>query len=357
MKIAGVSTSSIQNGMNFYIKRAQNDLLTLQKEFTSGQIEDFGVKLGVKTGDVLELNQENQRIERILEANNLVQMRLSLSQNALDNVDKIYQDILEKTPLLFNSMSSQYTIDDTVNLIRDSFVSFTSCINITADGSYLFSGINSSVQPFQDYFAKDSLAKKSFDQMLEDFLKENSKGLPFGQDLSVSSMSDQQMTEFIGKLESSFLNDDYWAQNWSKASSQNVKNNINDTEVRDISINTNASGIRNFALFSVIGIELLKKDLQPQARDVLNKKMISCIGKGLEDITKSRATLGYTEARLKKSNTVLTDQKNIMESYLVKLIGVDQEKNSFAIQELLNRIDLSYAITSKIWKLSLLNYL
>ncbi|MBY7649308.1 MAG: flagellar biosynthesis protein FlgL [Candidatus Liberibacter europaeus] len=352
MKTTGVSTSSICNGIEIFTRQINNDIIQLRKEVVTGQHADVGMQLGSRVSQFLELNQEKQRITGMLDSNNLAKIRLSTSQASLENIDRVYQSLLENTVILHED-SNKFTIDRIENLVKDSLRSLTDVSNMKSGSEYLFAGINTLEKPFQDYFAKDSPAKKSFDQLLDNFLKDNSKV----QQLEVSSMTDHQMSEFIDKLEKAFFDNDYWMQNWSKASNQNIQHHFNDVESRDISTNVNMYGIRRLSLFSVIGIEFLGKDLKPESRSVLNKKMTSILGKGLEDLNHNRALLGMSEQRIDKEDVFLQNKKSIMEICIVKSVGVDHYKTSIKLDDLVNKVDIAYMITAKMRKLSFLNYL
>ncbi|MBL0848503.1 MAG: flagellar hook-associated family protein [Candidatus Liberibacter ctenarytainae] len=356
MKTTGVSTSSLCNGIDIFTKNLNRDVIQLRKEAVTGQRADYGLHLGGKIVDVLEFNQEKQHLTETLDSNNLAKTRLEISQGSLATIDNIYQDMLEKTMILHGN--DEYTaLDQISNMAKDSLISLTNSANTMNGGEYLFSGINTLEKPFKDYFAKDSAAKKSFDQMLENFLKENSQNLPKGQNLTVSSMNSSQMTEFIEKLENAFFNDDYWLQNWSNASHQNIKHYIGNTEERDISVNVNMGGVRNCALFSVIGTELLSKELAPESRDVLHKKLSSVLGKGLMDLNYNSSLLGIVEKRIDQENVLIEDKKSIIEKHVANSIGIDLSNTSIVLEELVNKINISYMITSKLQKLSLLNYI
>ncbi|WP_157141217.1 flagellin, partial [Candidatus Liberibacter asiaticus] len=242
-------------------------------------------------------------------------------------------------------------------MLRDSYESFVTFANMTDEGQYLFSGINSSEKPLNGYFTKDSLAKKSFDQMLQGFLEENSKSLLAGQHLEVSSMNAQQMTDFIKQLEDKFSDDEYWANNWSNASDHNIKYRIKDTEGIDVSANVNMRGIRDIMFVAVIGTEFLSKNLTDGARNVLTKKMLSTVQQGLSGIIEQRAVLGISEKNINEERVFLQNKNNIIDTYISKSIGVEQHTAHAQLSTLINKIEMSYMITTKLQKLSILNYL
>ncbi|AKK20378.1 flagellar hook-associated family protein [Candidatus Liberibacter africanus] len=354
MKTTGIPTSSIFDRLSVFTKELNSNIVKLQKESVTGQISDYGLQLGARVTGVLELEQEKVHSEEILNDNNLANKSLSISKINLGDMSMIVQDTLEDLIALQHNNDEVFT-KQIFSKNYNSYKSFMTCANMTDGGRYLFSGINTSEKPLNDYFDKDSLAKKSFDQMLQVFLEENSKLV--GQNIEVSSMSGQQMTDFIKKLEDKFLDDEYWSKNWSNASNQNIQYRVRDTNNIDVSVNINTTGIRNFMLFSVIGIELASKNLTESARQVLNLKMISAVQKASLDINHQHASLGVSEQKIDKEKVFLQEKINIIDVLLLKSVGVDEYKTSSQLSGLMNKVEMSYMITAKLHKLSLLNYL
>ncbi|MEG8099263.1 flagellar hook-associated family protein [Candidatus Liberibacter brunswickensis] len=354
MKLSGIPTSSIFDRLNILTKGFNSDIIKLQTESITGQSSDYGLKLGSRVTGILEIEQEKSHIAAMLNDNALVKKRLSASQINLGSMGDIVEDLLQKI-MFIQDNSEEIIIDQVYNEVQVSFKSFMSFANMKDEGRYLFSGINISKKPLNDYFSKDSLAKKSFDQMLKKFLEDNSK--LSGQKLEVSSMTSQHMNDFLKQLEDKFSDDEYWLKNWSNSSNQNINYRLQDVENIDVSVNVNTKGIRDFMLFSVIGTEFLNKNMTESARKVVNQKMISTIGKGLLDINHQRASLGISEKRIDKENVFLQGKSNIIEVLFSKSVGIDGYKVSTQLSELMSKIDMSYMITSKLQKLSLLNYL
>ncbi|AHA27759.1 flagellar hook-associated family protein [Candidatus Liberibacter americanus] len=351
MRANGVSTSSIIYCMNFYNKKLESNLTQLRKETVTGQYSDFGVNFGSKVSDILGLSQENQHIKNMRDSNNLAKVRLSVSQESLKLIDKTYQNIRESI-IISNEAGEKFDINFSEKS-KEYLKYMTDLVNTTLNGSYLFAGNNTSEKPLQDYFAKDSPAKKSFDKILDDFLTNNSKD----KKLNIADMNSNQMAEFIDKLEQFFLDNDYWDKNWSNASYQNIKQNINGSDVIDVSVNANIDGIRRLALCSVIGIELIGKDISPESREVISTKMFNHISKGLEDINKHHSLLGISEKSIDEVNLFLEKKETIIETYVTKTIGIDKYKTIMTLEDIINKIDISYAITAKINKLSFLKVL
>ncbi|KGF69145.1 flagellar hook protein FlgL [Hoeflea sp. BAL378] len=350
MKVSFISNLAMQSSMRLTISRGQSEVQTLQKEIVSGRFADIGLSLGAKTSNSVTLNHDVSRLKNIQDSNALVTQRLSASQSALDLMADSAQQMLEA----FISVNGS---DDANNLLiarRDveaSLGSFTVAVNTSSNGEYLFSGINSNTKPVEDYFEAGSTPKAAFDAT---FLGH----FGFSQDDPLAAgITVAQMDNFITNvLEPSFSGAD-WNTNWSSASDTNISSRILSNEVVDSGVNANAAGMRNFALAAVIGIELLDSAIGAEVRTAVNAKAIEYAGQAVTGIDNQRSNLGVAENRVTKANTALVSQIKIITLHLGDIEGVDAYAASTRMQTLLDQVETSYALTARIQKMSLMNYL
>ncbi|KJS16420.1 MAG: flagellar hook protein FlgL [Hoeflea sp. BRH_c9] len=350
MKVNFTSNLAMQNSMRLTISRAQTEVQTLQQEIVSGRFSDIGLALGGRTSNSVSLNHDVSRLKTIQDSNALVTQRLSSSQSALDLMADSAQQMLEA----FISVNGS---DDSNNLevarrdIESSLASFTVAVNTSSNGEYLFSGINSNAKPVEDYLEAGSTPKAAFDAT---FLGH----FGFSQnDAQAANITVAQMDDFITNvLEPSFSGAD-WTTNWSSASDTNISSRILSNEVVESSTNANAAGMRDFALAAVIGIELLNSPISSEVRTAVNAKAIEYAGQAVTGIDNQRSNLGVAENRVTKANTALESQIDIITLHLGEIEGVDAYEASTRMQTLLDQVEISYTLTSRIQQLSLMNYL
>ena len=332
MKVSFISNLAMQSSMRLTISRGQSEVQTLQKEIVSGRFADIGLSLGAKTSNSVTLNHDVSRLKNIQDSNALVTQRLSASQSALDLMADSAQQMLRRD-------------------VEASLGSFTVAVNTSSNGEYLFSGINSNTKPVEDYFEAGSTPKAAFDAT---FLGH----FGFSQDDPLAAgITVAQMDNFITNvLEPSFSGAD-WNTNWSSASDTNISSRILSNEVVDSGVNANAAGMRNFALAAVIGIELLDSAIGAEVRTAVNAKAIEYAGQAVTGIDNQRSNLGVAENRVTKANTALVSQIKIITLHLGDIEGVDAYAASTRMQTLLDQVETSYALTARIQKMSLMNYL
>jgi len=97
--------------------------------------------------------------------------------------------------------------------------------------------------------------------------------------------------------------------------------------------------------------------LNASALAVVNDTTTSLAGSAISGIDTQRAQIGLSQERVEKANTYMSAQKTIIDTQLNNLVGVDTYEASTRLTTLLNQVETSYTITSKIQGLSLVNYL
>lgn len=343
------SSGSLSDETRVSIMRLQARLIEAQKELGSGRHADVGLTLGASTGKVIAFRQELSFTQSILDSNGVVSTRLSGSQIALQSMSDLAQEFLNS---LVNTKTSTGVADTTVQKAQAALRSFVDTGNATIDGQYIFSGVNSDVRPFDDYYAAlPSNNKQAFDAA---FLAK------FGitqSDPAVASISAADMTAFVANEAAAQFADPAWTTNWSSASDKNIKNRISRMEMAETSVNANDPAFRSIASAMVLVAESGFADLNDTARQVIIDKAIAQLGEGITGIAKLQSSLGIAEERVASSNTVMKLQKTLLTASIDDWEGVDATELSARMANLMTQIETAYAITSRLNNLSLLNYL
>ncbi|SIQ55413.1 flagellar hook-associated protein 3 FlgL [Rhizobium sp. RU20A] len=349
MKTSFVSTLAGQNAMRTTINRAQEELRKLQGEVTTGKRDDAGVSLGSGTSQVVNLTAEIERLNSLKETNTVVSQRLSASQVALDSMRKAGEKI---NTVLLSVLGS----DDKTNLsiaktdLVSSFQTFLGAANTRAfNGEYLMAGINTDAQPLKDY-EPGSPAKATFDNAKATFMA--GRGYTSMDQFTVADMDD-----FVKNTLEPLYTGNQWTTDWSSASDQNIQSRITANEVVQSSSNANSTGVRMFALASVIGMELLDSGITPQVRASLNVTVQNYAQQSIAGLIREASVLGVSQNRVENANTSLQLQTNLVETHLNDLVDVDPYEASTRMNTLLTQIQTSYTLTSRIQQMSLINFL
>lgn len=350
MKTSFISNLAIQNSMRMTISRGQVEIQKLQEEVVTGRFADIGLSLGAKTSTSVSHHRDVQRLETIQDSNALVTQRLSTSQLSLAAMSDAAQQMLEAF-IVANGTDDEPKLNVMRRDVEASLELFTSSINTSVNGEYLFSGINTDVKPVDDYLEPGSGAKAAFDTL---FLGH------FGftqDDPAAAGITTAQMDNFIDNvLEPEFMGPN-WNTNWSSASDTNISSRIRTNEVVDSSANANGTGMRSFALAAIIGIELMDSPISSEVRASVNENAIEYAGQAVTGIDNERSNLGVSENRVAKANEAIEAQVRIMKLHLNDIEGVDGYEASTRMQSLLTQVETSYTLTARIQQLNLMNYL
>ncbi len=349
MKTSFVSTLALQTALKLQVQTGQLALTRAQTEASTGQYADFGLALGGRTSNAVSLSNNVGQLQTILDSNSLVNTRLSSAQDALGQISDNAQTALDAL-LGITGSSGASQVQIVQNTVKSAFGAVTGAANQSAGGEFLFGGINTSVPPLDDYFAAGSPAKAAFDASFQS---------QFGfavDDPAVSGITGAQMNAFIDQLSSEYAGAD-WQANWSKASDTTLSARINTNEVISTSTTTNSRGFRSLALGSVLGMELLGRNLSAEAQGVVARRATTAIGDAISAIDADRSTLGVAQSRVTRANTSLKNQIDLVNTQMNDLEGVDPYEAATRVNALKTQLETSYALTSRLSQLSLLNYL
>jgi flagellar hook-associated protein 3 FlgL len=361
MKTSFISSNAIQNAMRLTIRETQNQMSEASTEATTGVYADFGVSLGGNVSKSVDFNREVTRIDSIVGSNSIANARLSASQDSLKTMSDSAQDFLDQLIALRGNADGS-----SIKLSQDTAAAALSATvggaNTMLNGEYIFSGINTDVQPLKDNTADATTA-----------IQNNLQAYATQQGTTIDKLTGDQMTDFITNyVEPAFSGVaaspappalpapatpiPAWST-WSSASDQNMTSRISNSEVVETSTNTNADGIRYIALASTITAALMGQNLSGDAVNAVTDKAISYTRQAIDGQNNQASELGLSQSRVSKANDALSAQKDIINNNIVDLQGVDPYEASTRANALQTQLETAYTLVSKIQQLSLVNYL
>lgn len=337
MKTTPISSLSISTAMQLTVSNAQTEITKLQKEAVTGTYADVGLELGTRTSTSLDYKRESNRLQSIVDANAVAEQRMDASQLAMQNMSASAQSLLNSVIALSGNTdaSSLSVAQTTARATLENFVSYS---NTAVNGEYLFSGINTDVQTLSNTFISD---------ITTDF-----KNAFTAQFANPSAVTADELKTFLSDYQAALD----WPL-WTGASETTMSSRISTSETVSTSTTANSDGFKSLVLASVISSELVNSGLNAGALAVLNDTTTSLTGSAISGIDTQRAKIGLSQERVEKANTYMSSQKTIIDTQLTNLVGVDPYEASTRLTNLLNQVETSYKITSRIQGLSLVNYL
>ena len=132
---------------------------------------------------------------------------------------------------------------------------------------------------------------------------------------------------------------------------------ISQNEVVETSTNSNSQGMRYFAMTAITAMTFLKDNVSSTVREAVATQSVTTIGKAISGLNQQASSLGLSQERVKKSNDSLAAQKKIIETHLLDIEGIDTYEAKTRLDLLQQQIEIAYSLTSRLQKMSLVNYL
>jgi flagellar hook-associated protein 3 FlgL len=349
MKASFVSTAAVSQSLRYQLMRMQSELVSANKESQSMTVADRGLALGVRTSQSISLTRDMQRVNGLIDQNALVSSRLTSSQNALKQIEERAQSFLSTLSV---GMSGQATQGVTLADAKGTLDALTSILNTTVNGEHIFSGINTDVKPLTSYTATGSPAKAAFDASFQTFFG-------FSQtDPAAAGITSAQMDSFLTTaVEPQFLGAG-WQTNWSDASDDLITSRITLNETLDTSVNANSSGIRKLAMAATAIYEAMSSPtMNAAAKTTAIERAHTMVAEAIADLAKVQSETGIIQQRVSKASERLQAQADVFERTIGKMEGIDPYEASTRVTSLIEQIEMSYALTARLQKLSLSKFL
>jgi flagellar hook-associated protein 3 FlgL len=344
-----VSTLAILNAPRQSIYESQRRLLDAQTELSTGRHADVGLHLGGRTSDVIGLRNGFDRNSSIIDMNGLAATELDLTQSAMTSLVELSHQFSATLIGARNSVNGQEVVKTAA---KAAIESFTSIINQTHSGKFLFSGINSEVAPIENYLSNPpSGGKAAVDAA---FLTE------FGVTQSaagVGSITATQMDTFLNGAFSNLFIPAAWSPTFSNASNQNRTARIDTDYTVEVSTNANEAAFRDFAKAITMAFDLGTGALNQAAFEKVVDKAVAVSAASAQEIGLIAGELGTSEKLITDTTLQLKKRNEILNREIVSLEGVDQYEVSTRINLLTTQLEASYSITARINRLNLMNYL
>jgi flagellar hook-associated protein 3 FlgL len=349
MNVSRVSTLAMFQTLRSTQARSEVQLARLQTEVTTGRHADVNLALGREAGAPVALRVEQDRLSGIISSNVLVTQRLDLTQQTLEQVTGGAQRASAAlTTALASSASAGVAIDN----VQSVFGEFTSLMNQSGGGQYLFAGINTDVRPFDDFSAVPP--GTSATAIATAFSTE----FGFGpDDPAVASITPAAMEAFLdGAFAQIFEDDTQWQASWSSASDRNIRSRISPQVNAETSLNANEAAFRDMTAAYTMVAGLGGQGLAGDTLHLVMTRALSKLSQGVSGVNDLRGQLGLVQESVSLHTQALEARIDINEGYLAAIEGVDRFEAAARLSEITTQIETTYAMTGRLQSLSLLNY-
>ncbi|MEM9355578.1 MAG: flagellar hook-associated family protein [Pseudomonadota bacterium] len=348
MKTTFVSTLSLTQVHRQTIGEAQQDLIRAQRELASGRYHDLGLELGYEIQRSVSMRGEIERLETFAATSQSVSTRLEVSELALSGLVEGAEEFL--ATLLATNQGGER--DTAVEAAKSAISAAEDLLRSSTGGAYVFSGIDVNTPPLGSYYDNPTSVPKQ--QIDNEFLT------AFGvsqTDPGVSGITAVQMQTFLDNDFTAEFDLANWQANWSQASSENMTSRISSSTTIQTSANANDVAVRSlFEAYTMVA-DLGAEGLSADTYAVVFDRAVSKLGDAIFGINDMRTSIGISQERVKDANERAELQKSVFEQNLSELEGVDPYEVSTRINELTSQLETSYALTARLQRLSLLDFL
>jgi flagellar hook-associated protein 3 FlgL len=347
MKVSFVSSQAINQALRYQTQRMQADLIQANKEVVSLRVADVGMALGARSGVSLSMHREIERLQGLIDSNELAASRLSSTQVGL-------QELTAQSEKLMAAVSTALSGAADTALAREEAAAvlstMSSVLNSNLNGEHLFAGINTDVKPFSDFTDPTSASRVAFEAEFAAYFT-----FP-PDDAQAGNISAADMEDFMTNVVEPMFFGAGWTD-WSTATDQQITTRITLSETAQTSVSANVSGVRKLAMAGAMMAGMFYTEMNVDARQALLERSSQLIGEAQTDLANEQGLTGITEQRISNASQRMSMQIDIFTGSINDLEGIDWEEASTRVTGLMAQIELSYTLTSRMQQLSLLKYL
>jgi flagellar hook-associated protein 3 FlgL len=175
-------------------------------------------------------------------------------------------------------------------------------------------------------------------------------------DPSVDQIDAVDMIDFIDNEFADLFADPDWGTTWSSASDQVMRSRISTAQTLDTSISANEQAMRKLAMVYTMVSELGIDGLAEDTRGAILDKAVGMLSEAFSGLTTLGMDIGVKQNRVNDATERLQIQQSIVEQRVAVLEGVDPLEAKVKLDTLTTQIEMSYSLTARLLRLSILNY-
>jgi len=344
METSYVSTAALRNQPRLEIQRIQSELVDRTSELATGRKADVGLALGTDTGRMVSLRNEIGLLETLTRSNGVASARLSMIQTALGDIRENASNVLTSVIALPPGYTAAALIEQEGIAALDRLADR---LNGSDGRSFLFSGTDTGNAPFTRF--EDGPEAAISAAFLTRF------GVAVGS-AGASTITAADMTDFMDNEFAALFDDPAWGTTWSSASSDDIISRIGVSERVKTGTNANEESLRLVAegMSAIAGLGIAS--LSEAARDAVIEGTRTRIGQSVSDVAALQSELGYAQNAIERADQRMSLARDLLTRTVVETEGADPAEAKVRVDLLTTQLEMSYALTGQLSRLSILNY-
>ena len=342
-----VSTHTLQAAMLGHATRAQGAAVAAQTEMATGRLADPGATLGARTARLAALDASAQDLRELRDANGLLGTELDAMQGALGGLGEA-ADALAGDLLAALAAPSAATLALAAGAGASLLATAVGRANARLGDVHLFGGTRTHDAPLADPGthapARDLLAD-AFEARF---------GHPVG-DPATASIDGAAMADFLAGLEADFPA--LYEARWAGPPPPGRTARILPGEHVAVPLTAHDPAVRDLVLATSLAAALADAPLGAPAREAVLTRGVEIAGRAGARSAQAAGRIGGISERLARADDTLAARIAVAETARADLVAVDATEAAGRVRALAARIEASLAVTARIGRLSLLDYL
>lgn len=344
MQTTYISTAALRLAPRIDLQRQQSELADRSFEVATSRHADPGLELGLITGRTVAARVDFGLLDALMISNKTAIARMDVAQQALEDIEATNTEMLGALVALpsGDTGATAITIQAEAALERVADLG-----NGASDGSYLFAGTNSDTPPIVRFDnGPRAVVEAAFNAHF---------GFPVGDPLAFN-ITAADMTTFLQTDFANLFGDPDWGTNWSTASDTDMLNRVAPDERVTTSVNATEDAFRDTmrGLAMIAGLDL--SALNDAARQSVVDEARSAMGDAVSGTVALSTRLGFAQQAVQRADDRISLARDLLEQDVATFEGVDPAEAKVRIDLLTTQIEMSYALTAQIARLSILNY-
>jgi flagellar hook-associated protein 3 FlgL len=354
---APMSTLGALQQWQFNASRAQAELQQANQEVSTGLKANLFADLGQTAAIPMELQARMDQADALATSNQLLGNKMEVISTALGTVHDAAQNVLALA--VSNAGAPQATAKTLQQQARAALDTLTQALNTQYAGDFVFSGTATDKPAVQAYTQVSAATGKSPQQALAAAVgggpvsaADAAAKLAQLDAMFASSASDPTLN-----YEGTFYNGTP-AQDASGAANPRVTAQIAPGQVISYGVQANDPAIRKVMEgLSMLASTDVSQISDPAAYKAWMSSAVSKLSGGVDGVTSAQAELGSQQQLVAQTATRQGDMKTVYNSRILGYESVDPYAAASRLSALQTQLQATYAATSQLSKLSLLNYL
>jgi flagellar hook-associated protein 3 FlgL len=346
--IAPVPTRVLNGAPRDAITALQRELVDRQTEVSTGRLADAGLTHGGGVRRTVSLAAQVSDLATLKELNGLTQARLSAVQTAIGGIVSTADTFISDALAARNAPSERNLIGDGAKAAASSLAR---SLNTSVGGFNVFGGLAVDSAPISDPFAAGGSGKAAIDAAFN---------AHFGfspDDPAASSLTPAALQGFYdGPLDAVF-DVAGWAANWSAATDETMAVEVTPGQMAAGSASANAPAYRALMKAYASAAALADSAISNAAYGAVAERARDTVSAARGGVLAAQITTGLAEEQIELANDSIDTSSGVLSKALAKADAVDPFEASMRINAIMTSLEASYAMTARLQRLSLTNYL